>query len=165
MKSVFKLALLSSVLAVAGFTAFAQGMGGTMDGPPHEGMQSGMHKPDPGRMQAWVAKRLEGLKVKLKIAPDQEVAWTTFAAAMKAPADLGQRPNREEIAKLPTPERIDRMRALRGVHQAEMDKRGDAVKAFYAALAPDQKKIFDAQHMRHGHRGAMHGMGGFNALQ
>ena len=37
-----------------------------------------------------------------------------------------------------------------------MDKRGDATKAFYAALSPEQQKTFDAEHKkmgRHGGRG------------
>jgi Spy/CpxP family protein refolding chaperone len=44
---------------------------------------------------------------------------------------------------------------------AEMDKRGDATKAFYAALSPEQQKIFDAEHRKmgqregHGHPGGM----------
>ena len=50
------------------------------------------------------------------------------------------------------------MRALRSFHQAEMDKRGDAVKAFYVTLNPNQKKIFDAYHVRHGRKGGMHAM-------
>jgi hypothetical protein len=160
MKSVFKRVLLSSVLAGAGFAALAQGMGGPMGGPPHEGMPAGMHQPDPAKMQAWVAKRLTALKAKLKITADQEGAWATFTAAMKPPVNMGQHPNREEWQNLTTPERIDKMRAARSVRQAEMDKRADAVKAFYGTLTPEQKKIFDAQHMRHGRRGGMHGMGG-----
>jgi Spy/CpxP family protein refolding chaperone len=116
-----------------------------------------MHQPDPAKMQAWVAKRLAAFKVKLKITPEQEGAWATFTAAMKPPVNIGQRPNRTEWENLTTPERIDKMRALRSVRQAEMDKRADAVKAFYATLTPEQKKIFDAHHMRHGRRGGMYG--------
>jgi protein CpxP len=71
------------------------------------------------------------------------------------------------MQKLTTPERIDRMRTLRTERQASMDKRGDAVKTFYAALNAEQKKTFDSRPMmqgrdghggKHGgHRGRMHG--------
>ncbi len=159
MKSVFKRILLSSVLAATGFSVLAQGMG-PAGATPHEGMQAGMHQPDPAKMQARVAKRLAAFKVKLKVTPEQEGAWATFSAAMKPPANMGQRPNREEWKKLTTPERIDKMRAMRGVHQAEMDQRADAVKAFYAILTPEQKKIVDSHPLRQGRRGGMHGMGG-----
>ena len=69
----------------------------------------------------------------------------------------GERParlDRQDMDKLTTPERIDRMRALRAQHAAEADRRGEATKAFYAALTPEQQKTFDAQ----AHRG--HRMGG-----
>ncbi len=165
MKSVFKRALLTSILVGAGFAALSQGMPGPMGGGPQAGMQQGMHRGDPARMQERIDKRLAALKAKLKITPEQESAWTTFTLSMKPPASMGQRPERDEWTKLSTPERIDKMRALRSVHQAEMDKIGDAVKAFYMTLTPEQKKTFDAQRMHGGHRGGMHGMEGFGPPQ
>jgi Spy/CpxP family protein refolding chaperone len=46
---------------------------------------------------------------------------------------------------------------------AEADRRGEAAKAFYATLTPEQQKTFDAhtlrQHRKDGHRGGdRHGM-------
>ena len=162
MKSVFKRALLASILAGAGFAVLSQGMPGPMGGAAPTGMEQGMHRGDPARMQQRIDKRLAGLKAKLKITPDQEGAWTRFTLAMKPPTQLGQHPDRDEWKKLTTPERIDKMRAQRGAHQAEMDQIGDAVKAFYAALTPEQKKTFDQQPLHGGHRGGMHGMDGFH---
>src|ERR1035437_800860 len=118
MRSMFKRALLTCVLAGVGFSACAQVMGSPspMEGPPHEGM----HRPDPAKMQAMVTKHLTALKAKLKITADQESAWSSFSAAMLPPtAEPSQRPNWEEIQKLPAPERIDKMRALRSLHQTE----------------------------------------------
>jgi hypothetical protein len=41
---------------------------------------------------------------------------------------------------------------------AEMDQRGDAAKAFYATLTPEQQKTFDASTARHhGPEGKRHG--------
>jgi hypothetical protein len=54
-----------------------------------------------------------------------------------------KRPERGEFENLTTPERIDRMRAMRTTRNAEMDRRADATKTFYAALSPQQKKLFD----------------------
>lgn len=75
-----------------------------------------------------------------------------------------KRPDRAEMDKLTTPERIDKIRALRAQHMADrnatMDKRDDATKAFYAVLSADQKKIFDAEHARMGrHHGEHRGDG------
>jgi hypothetical protein len=47
-----------------------------------------------------------------------------------------------------TPDRIDHMRALRTQRDAEMDRRADATKAFYAQLTAEQKKTFDAETAR-----------------
>jgi hypothetical protein len=65
------------------------------------------------------------------------------------------------MAALTTPERIDRMIAMRAQRNAEMDKRFEATKTFYATLTADQKKVFDAESLRfakrHGKRGFSHG--------
>lgn len=160
MKSAFKHAIIAGLMATTGLAAFAQGMGGPMMGGPggpgamggDPGMHHmmGMHQRDPAKMQAHMAKRMEQLKAKLKLTADQEGAWTTFTSAMQPKGQPAERPNWKEIQGMTTPERIDKMRAMRAVHQAEMDKRADAVKAFYAALTPEQKKTFDAQHLRQG---------------
>src|SRR3989338_4530968 len=65
--------------------------------------------------------------------------------------------DRQNMDKPTPPERIGRMRAMRAQHASEADRRGEATKAFYAALTPEQQKTFDAQ-AHHGHR--MAGMRG-----
>lgn len=173
MKSTFKSLALAGLLASAGFAAFSQPMGQGAAGMPMMGASSPMQpgskmgmraSRDPAKMEAMMAKRHADLKAKLKLTAEQEGAWTTFTAAMKPPARLDtKRPDRAEMDKLTTPERIDRMRALRSEHMtamnAAMDKREEATKAFYAALNAEQKKVFDAEHARMGgrhgeHRGA-----------
>ncbi|HQS30379.1 MAG: hypothetical protein B7X59_03845 [Polaromonas sp. 39-63-203] len=168
--------MLAGLLATAGVAAIAQT---PATAPAASGMPAAtasahgerMGRHDPAKMQARVTKRLTELKAKLKITPAQEGAWTTFSAAMQPPAAMGQRmgwrqspEQRAEMARLITPERIDKMRALRTERMTEMntamDKRGEATKAFYAALTPEQQKVFDAEHaaMRGGrHEGGHHG--------
>lgn len=170
MKSFFKPVVFAAVLATAGFAAFSQAPAGGMMGGAggmHEGRgDERMGKMDPAKMQARMDKRNADLKAALKITPAQEGAWTTYTAAMKPPADMmGKRPDRAEMDKLTTPERIDKMKTLRSQHMNEMmatmDKHGEATKAFYATLTPEQKKTFDDSAMRHhgsegrrgGHRG------------
>ncbi|WP_236748699.1 Spy/CpxP family protein refolding chaperone [Acidovorax carolinensis] len=124
-----------------------------------------------------MAQRIDALKAQLKLTPAQEPAWTAFTAAMQPserPARLDRTMDRNEMDKLTTPERIDRMRALRAQYAAEADRRGEATKTFYAALTPEQQKTFDAQaqpmrgkgghrgdwghgHGEHGHHGGMRG--------
>ena len=116
----------------------------------------GRHERHHGDMAQRHAKRLADLKAQLKLTPAQESAWTTFTTAMQ-PGERPARLDRQDMDKLTTPERIDRMRAMRAQHAAEADRRGEATKTFYAALTPEQQKTFDAQSHR-GHR--MAGMKG-----
>lgn len=175
--------VLATLLATAGAGAMAQGTDaapatlnpGTASTASHNAKahhgEHRMGRHDPAQMQARMAKHQAELKAKLKITPAQEGAWTAFTAAMQPPARMmGQRPTpeqRAEFDKLTTPERIDKMRALRTQRMAEMtaemDKRGEATKAFYTALSPEQQKIFDAEHRKMGrHGGHGHPEGGMH---
>ncbi|WP_367848279.1 Spy/CpxP family protein refolding chaperone [Rhodoferax sp. WC2427] len=140
----FKSLVLAGLLATLGATAFAA------DAPPPPA--AGMAHHDPAKMQEHMQKRQAALKAQLKITPAQEAAWTTFTASMQPPAH-GPRPDKAAFEKLTTPERIDKMRAMRAERDAEMDKRADATKAFYAALTPEQQKVFDAHAMPRMHGG------------
>lgn len=119
---------------------------GRMDSQPPTG-EAGRRMMDPARMQQRAEQRLADLKKDLQITPDQEGAWAQFTTAMKPPA-RPSRPDREAIAKMTTPERIDQMRTIRQQRMAEADRRGAAVKTFYAALSPEQKKRFDERTAR-----------------
>ena len=160
MSAALKPLLLASLMAGAAFSALAQTPStGPMGGPGGEHGSMMRHGPmDPAKMQAMVAKRLAALKEKLMITAAQEGAWTAFTSTLQPPPDMQKRrmDMRAEVDKLTTPERIDKMRALRAQRDAEMDKRASATKTFYAALSPEQQKVFDAQHMRGGH-GRRHG--------
>lgn len=171
--------LLSGVIAVSCTAALAQTPPAPLT-PPLTGMRApdamrdsstapmdshhGKGHMDPANMQAMMAKRQADMKAKLKISPVQESAWTAFTSAMQPPAGrMGwyQSPEqRAELAKLTTPERIDKMRALRAQRSNEMtaivDKRDDATKTFYAALSPEQKATFDAEHAKRGHHPMHH---------
>ena len=96
------------------------------------------------RHQARMAQRANAFKAQLKLTPEQEPAWTAFMAAMQ-PAQRTARLDPADMEKRTTPERIDRMRALRAQQAAEADRRGEATKTFYAALTPEQQKTFDSR--------------------
>ena len=154
MTSRFKPTLLAGLLALSGFAALAQmtpagGHGGMMAGPA-DGMHQGMHHMNPARMQARMDQHAAALKARLKLTPAQESAWTTFAAAHKMPADMmAKRADQAALEKLTTPERLERMKALRSQHMAAMDQRDEATRVFYAALTPEQQKVFDASTVPH----------------
>ena len=118
------------------------------------------------RMERWQqrrAERMAAFKAQLQLTPAQEQAWTDFTAALQP--EGGQRHarlDRDGMDQLTTPERIDRMRAVRIQRAAEADRRGEAVKAFYAALSAPQQDTFDArmqqqmQQRQQMHEGRMH---------
>ncbi|MDO8278191.1 MAG: Spy/CpxP family protein refolding chaperone [Burkholderiaceae bacterium] len=156
--------LLAAVLATTGFAAMAQTPAPAAAGSGRPAMHERMGRADPARMQERIAKRHAELRQKLKITATQEPAWAAFTAAMQ-PQAWGMRTQRAEMDKLSTPERIDRMQALRATRAAQMDKRLAATKTFYAALTPEQQKTFDAEASRRGgghkgHGGHGHGHGG-----
>ena len=164
---------LAGLLAAVGASAMAQvPPAGTAPAATAAEKRDGGHRMmghhDPAKVQAWMAKREAELKAKLKITPAQEGAWASFTTAMQPPAGMGQRQTpeqRAEFAKLTTPERIDKMQAMRTQRMTDiktaMDKRGEATKAFYAALSIEQQKTFDAEHMKMaGHAGRGHHDGG-----
>ena len=151
-------------LMVAGASAMAQVTPPAAQGSGPRSEHMGNH--DTAKMQGLMARHQADLKVKLKLTSAQEGAWTAYTTAMQPPAGLQQRHSdaqRAEMDKLTTPERIDKMRALRAERMTQMnavmDKRGDATKAFYAALTPEQQKVFDAEQKKrdargeHGHHG------------
>lgn len=144
---------LAALVTFSSISAVAQ----TPASPAQAGAGMGhMQRHDPAKMQAMMAKRQAELKAKLLITPAQEPAWSSYSAVMQLPTSfkLGDRQTLcAELDKLPTPERIDRMRALRtermATMSAEMDKRGAATKSLYAALSPEQQKTFDAERALH----------------
>lgn len=133
----------AAVLALSGAAiARPDGHGGCGDGPGQR---------DPAKFEAFVAKHQARLHDKLQLKPEQEADWKAFVAKTR-PAERPARPDWESLAKLPTPERLDRMQALAREREQRMEARAAAVKAFYATLAPEQQKTFDAEFMSGMHR-------------
>ncbi len=122
-------------------------------GERHHGHQGGgKHH---GNRAEYRAKHIAALKSDLQLTAAQEPAWTSFTTSMQ-PGERTARLDRQGMDQLTTPERIDRMRAMRAQHAAEADRRGEATKTFYAALTPEQQKTFDAKAHRSGpHMGSM----------
>lgn len=163
MKSLFKPLLLSALLA--GSVGLATAQSPSASGAVQIAQAKGAHgHMDPAKMQERIAKRQAELKSMLNLSAAQQPAWAQYVEAMKPPADMAQRMSREERQKrreemqaLTTPQRIDRMQAMQAQRHAEMTRRAEAVKAFYAALDPDQQKMFDNQAMRRGDGKRQHG--------
>jgi Spy/CpxP family protein refolding chaperone len=150
------------LLAGVSVSAMARGPGGCNGSPDSahaEKMQQ--HKAEK------IAKHQTDLKAALKLSAAQEPAWAAFTGAMKAPAAHAKNcPSHDEMAKLTTPQRMEKMQAMKSEHDKQMTQRMEATKTFYAALTPEQQKVFDDKSQRkgrhsgergHGERGMNHG--------
>lgn len=153
-----KRALMAGLIAGGGVLAassFAMPAGGPENKPGCEVRQG--QKPQAER-GAFRAKHLAELKKKLKLKPGQEAAWNAFTRAAQPGmhrAGIDRSSMKAELAKLSTPERMDRMLAMSDMRRARMVERAEAIKAFYAQLSAEQQGIFDAEAMpkrRAGHR-------------
>lgn len=177
-------ALIATVLAAAfagvSLTAIAQNAAAPADmHAQHMAQRANASGPmDPARMAEMQkkmgerhAQRMERLKAELKITAAQEPAWNAYVA--RTAHEPRQPGATEDWSKLTTPQRLEKMQALHNERSAEMAKRIDATKSFYAQLTPEQQKTFDAQgggarhagmkgeHRMGGHGGkGHHGMGG-----
>jgi LTXXQ motif family protein len=82
----------------------------------------------------------------LHLSPTQETAWRAYVAAIAPdPAVEARRQSAATMMRtLPTPRRIDLINAEMEADMASMRRQGDAVKAFYAQLSPDQQRTFDS---------------------
>ena len=166
MKQLQRSLLAAGLVAALGAGAVVQAQTSPAEGPGHHmGGDHGQRDPAKmaefrARMEQRMAERLGQLKQKLQITPAQEGAWNAWTSAMRPAAR--QHAQHNEWAQLTTPERIDRMRAMRAERSAAMDQRMDATKNFYSALNPEQRKTFDAVGLRflggkHRHHGGEHG--------
>ena len=159
MTSRFKSLLLGALMASLTGLATAQSMPGAAANDCAKGHHVTMHEGMGSHMLQRMDRHLGKLKEQLKISAQQEPAWNTFVTAMKPAADrMPRHPDTADLAKLSTPERLDRMKALRSQHMADMnaamDRREQATRALYESLTPEQKAQFDAQTARHhGRRG------------
>ena len=102
---------------------------------------------EPKKCDRWEGKekRLETLKADLKLNPNQEAAWNEWVSKIKGDRKdwKDNRGHAESWANLPAPERMEKMLAFSKEHIAKQEERLAATKAFYAALSPEQRLIFD----------------------
>lgn len=152
--------VLAALLATSALMALAQPGIGAPGGP---GAGPGMQQPDPQRraqtherMKEHMASRAAELKAKLKLTPEQESSWNSYVADLKPPAQP-LLPKPDDVAKLSTLERLDKMRELRKQRDAQFDKRDAATRTFYSRLSSEQKKVFDDNTGRQFHEGRQWG--------
>lgn len=153
MKPTFQRVALAAVLGLGlVVTAAAQ------DRAPGPGGPQGQRGADRQKLfEARQHRQEQRLHDLLQIKPDQEPAFRTFVSSLeqaRGERGRGQRGQGERgpgrggqpgaPEALTTPQRLDRQAQRLADAQQRLQKRSAAVKTFYAALSPDQRKAFDA---------------------
>jgi len=87
------------------------------------------------------------LHAALHLTQPQEAAWRDYQMALE-PDPVQQSRHRSAqvmMVGLPTPRRIDLLDANMQADLEVMHRQGEATKAFYATLSPEQQKVFDRE--------------------
>lgn len=92
-----------------------------------------------------VSAELIRLHDELRLTPDQEPAWHDYLKAITPDpeAQARHRATEELLPMVPTPRRIALIEATMAQDDLDFRRQGEAVKAFYGKLTPDQQKVFD----------------------
>lgn len=90
---------------------------------------------------------LDDLRGALHLSADQQDAWRDFVAASSQDAarEARERSAEDMLPTLPAPRRVDLSIAVARAELDALERRGAAVKAFYAVLSPEQKATFDRE--------------------
>ena len=104
------------------------------------------------------AKRQAKVHDALKLSRAQEPAWAAYQAAIKQQPRTAERGERGDWKAMPAPQRIEKQIERSKQRIASMEARLAATKSLYAALSPEQQKVFDQNSHRGGHRMKHRGM-------
>jgi periplasmic protein CpxP/Spy len=154
-RTLLKTGVLAALPLTLAWAAQAQPPGPPVGLPPMAEMKA-MH-------EAMQKQRIEDLKVILRLRPDQEPALAAFVADQmpdrmgpEGPDGLTPPPPRA----LSTPERLADMEKRDAAMASARSAQRQALAKFYAALTPDQQRVFDAaMRLQGGRPGGPDGMG------
>jgi protein CpxP len=90
---------------------------------------------------------LQALHNTLNLTPAQETAWSAFAAASARDPEQAARDRAAQsmLATLSAPQRVDLTIAAMQADLRTLERRGEALKTFYATLSPAQQILFDRE--------------------
>lgn len=129
---------------VAAHAAEPAGAGCDDKGPGMGMMRGGMKMM--GEPGARAEQHLAQLKSQLKLTPQQEPLWATFADKVKSEAGQGMKAMREKAeTPMTAPERMAQMMGMMRERMTAMESVGDTFNNLYEALTPEQKAIADKQ--------------------
>ncbi len=134
-----------AILALASVTAHAQGYGTPSNSYQAGGYQAGGYQAN--GIQDNGAQAIEALHLALRLSPAQETAWRAYRSAADLPNQAQQRRSAAAglFRTLDAPHRMDLVEAEMRQELADLQRQSQALKAFYAALNPEQQRTFDTR--------------------
>lgn len=112
---------------------------------------------DPVKMQERMDEHAQRLHDALKITPAQEGAWQAYLSARKSNMPQHDQIDRAAMKEMPAPQRMEKHIEMAKARITRMESNLAATKTFYAALTPEQQKLFDekTEHAGAHQRGGM----------
>jgi 3-oxoacyl-ACP reductase-like protein len=113
---------------------------------PAPGKPTASASTTPARAHPVVEKRIEELRARLKITPDQTKAFDDYAQVVRDNSIRMDTLLKDQASKVPTMTALDFMKAHEAVTQEQADDMARQVPAFsrlYDMLTPAQKKVAD----------------------
>lgn len=107
---------------------------------------------DPVKRAERIEQRQQKLHDALKLTVNQEAAWKTYIAAVTPQKPAG-RVDRASFKELNATQRAEKRLEMSRARVAHQETRLAALKTFYAALTPEQQKVFDEQSAHGRHKG------------
>ncbi|HKD48727.1 MAG TPA: Spy/CpxP family protein refolding chaperone [Rhizomicrobium sp.] len=94
--------------------------------------------------------QLQRLHDVLNLRVDQDGGWQTYVRSTAAdPEEAARRRDASQrMANLSAPDRVDLSIQMMKADLASLERRGAALKIFYASLTPEQKATFDRETIR-----------------
>jgi thioredoxin-like negative regulator of GroEL len=93
-------------------------------------------------------KHMETLHSKLNLHGTQEEAWQSYVHKLSM-VNQNEHADREAFSKLPAPERLEKLIAIKSEHLQTLQANLAALKEFYATLSNEQKAAFDLATQHH----------------
>lgn len=136
------LGVAAAVAAGLAATVFAQA---PYQGPGYYGRMGAMHGgPMFGDPSAHAEQRLAYLKEQLRITPEQETQWQSYADSIKQQAQtMAAMHASAQGAQSTATERMDQHIAFMQLRLNNMQAVSSAARQLYEVLTPDQKAVFD----------------------
>jgi periplasmic protein CpxP/Spy len=128
-------------ISILSVSIFAAGAYAQMPPPPPNGGYGQMPSPN---------AQLQQLHDALSLRPDQEANWQAYARSTSVDSQemMRRREASEKMATITAPQRVDLSIQMMKADLASLERRGAALKQFYATLTPQQQATFDQVTMR-----------------